>query len=214
MAKNITYLLGAGASANALPVINEIDGKLENFKNIIKDFIDEKRRNPLTNNLNPAADEFFGEISWLIDNTKNHLTIDAFARKLFAKDSSHSDLRSLKRVLSTYFLFEQIKTNQNESLRKDEKGNTQFKQTPDKRYDGLISTLISDVINNNQLAGNVKIISWNYDSQFEQAYKEFWDFKHLYQTHEPLQVIPGKWLVENGGVQEIDFSKFKKIQQH
>lgn len=211
MAKNITYLLGAGASANALPVINEIGGKLESFKNIIKDFIDEKRRNPLTNNLNPAADDFFGEISWLIDNTKNHLTIDAFARKLFAKDSSHNDLRSLKRVLSTYFLFEQIKTNQNESLRKDEKGNTQFKQTPDKRYDGFISTLISDVINNNQLAGNVKIISWNYDSQFEQAYKEFWDFKHLYQTHEPLQVIPGKWLVENGGVQEIDFSKFSLI---
>jgi len=211
MAKNITYLLGAGASANALPVINEIDDKLENFKNIIKDFIDDKKRNPLTNNLKPAADELFGKISWLIDNTKNHLTIDAFARKLFAKNSSHNDLSSLKRVLSTYFLFEQIKNNQNEKLRIDENGIQQIKQTPDKRYDGLISSLISDQINNNELAGNVKIITWNYDSQFEQAYKDFWDFEYLYQTHKPLQVIPGKWLIDKGNSQEVDLSKFSII---
>ena len=211
MAKNITYLLGAGASANALPIINEIDSKLEDFKNIIKDFIKEKQRNPITNNLHTAAHDLFGNISWLIENTKNHLTIDAFARKLFAKNTSHDDLRRLKRVLSTYFLFEQIKNNQNEKLRIDENGIQQIKQTPDKRYDGLISSLISDQINNNELAGNVKIISWNYDSQFEQAYKDFWDFEYLYQTHKPLQIIPGKWLIEKGDSQEVDLSKFSLI---
>ena len=214
MTKNITYILGAGASANALPVINEIDGRLEMFKRVIYSFIQEKQRNPITNNLNPIAHELLIKIIWLIDNTKNHLTIDSFARKLFAKNSIHDDLRSLKRVLSTYFLYEQIKTKRNEKLREDDYGKFQFKQAPDKRYDGLISSLISDVINNNLLTGNVKIISWNYDSQFEQAYKEFWDFKYIYQTHEPLQVIPGKWVVEKGGIHEIDLSKFSLIHMN
>jgi len=33
MPKNITYLLGAGASANALPTINEINSRLVLFRN-------------------------------------------------------------------------------------------------------------------------------------------------------------------------------------
>lgn len=211
MAKNITYLLGAGASANALPVINEIDSRLETFKGVLYSFIQQKQRNPATNDLNPAAHQLFEKVEWLIINTKNHLTIDTFARKLFAKNSSHNDLRSLKRVLSTFFLYEQIRFEHNAHLRTDEYGVYQFKQTPDKRYDGLISSIISDTINNNALLGNIKIISWNYDTQFEQAYKEFWDFESIHQTHSNLQVVPGKWIVEKGEKQEIDYTKFSLI---
>lgn len=211
MAKNITYLLGAGASANALPVINEIDSRLESFKNLLYNFIQQKQKNPATNDLNPAAHQLFERVEWVINNTKNHLTVDTFARKLFAKNSSHNDLRSLKRVLSTFFLYEQIKFEHNAHLRTDEFGVNQFKQTPDKRYDGLISSIISDTINDNALLGNIKVLSWNYDTQFEQSYKEFWDFPSIQETHSALQVVPGKWIVEKGGNQEIDFTKFSLI---
>ena len=44
MAKNITYLLGAGASANALPVINEIDSRLITFKGVLNSYIQQKQR--------------------------------------------------------------------------------------------------------------------------------------------------------------------------
>ena len=211
MAKNITYLLGAGASANALPVINEIDSRLETFKSLLYSFIQQKLRNPATNDLNPAAHQLFQSVEWVINNTKNHLTVDTYARKLFAKKSSHNDLRSLKRVLSTFFLYEQIKFEHNAHLRTDEFGVNQFKQTPDKRYDGLISSIISDTINDNTLLGNIKVLSWNYDTQFEQSYKEFWDFSSIQETHSALQVVPGKWIVEKGGNQEIDFTKFSLI---
>ena len=211
MTKNITYILGAGASANALPVINEIDSRLETYKGLLYSFIQQKQRNPVTNDLNPASHQLLERLNWLIDNTKNHLTVDTFARKLFAKNSTHNDLRSLKRVLSTFFLYEQIKIEQNAHIRTDEFGVIQFKQTPDKRYDGLISSIISDTINDNALLGNIKILSWNYDSQFEQSYKEFWDFSSIHETHSALQVVPGKWIVEKGDNQEIDFTKFSLI---
>jgi hypothetical protein len=211
MPKNITYLLGAGASANALPTINEINSRLTQFRDMLYGYISEKQRNPATNNLPPAAHELFSDLDWLITNTNKHFTIDTFARKLFAISSRHNELGILKRVLSTYFVYEQVIISRNQILRKDKNGENIHKQIPDKRYDNLISSLIKDEINNSNILGNIKVLSWNYDSQFEYAFKEFWDFYNLHETHQILQVIPGKWIFETGGKMEINLNKFSLI---
>lgn len=211
MPKNITYLLGAGASANALPTINEINSRLTQFRDMLYGYISEKQRNPATNNLPPAAHELFRDLDWLITNTNKHYTIDTFARKLFAISSRHNELGILKRVLSTYFVYEQVIISRNLILRKDKNGENILKQIPDRRYDNLISSLIEDEINNTNILGNIKVLSWNYDSQFEFAFKEFWDFNNLHETHQILQVIPGKWIFEKGGKMEIDLNKFSLI---
>jgi hypothetical protein len=215
MPKNITYLLGAGASANALPTINEINTRLVLFRDLLFRYITDKQRNIFTNDLHPAAHDLHESLKWVISNTDKHFTIDTFARKLFAISSRHPELRILKCVLSTFFVFEQIIIPDNEILREEI---DQFfqkkkfrKQIPDKRYDNLISSLIEDEINNSNILGNIKIISWNYDSQFEYAYKEFWDFNYLYETHDRLQVIPGMWISEMGEKEEIDLDKFSLI---
>lgn len=211
MPKNITYILGAGASANAIPTINEINSRLTQFRELINSYILDKTRNPVTNNLPLAAHELLADLDWLIINTNKHFTIDTFARKLFAISSRHKELRILKKVLSTYFVYEQVIISRNALLRKDRNGENIFKQIPDKRYDNLISTLIEDEINNTNLFGNIKVLSWNYDSQFEYAFKEFWDLNYLHETHQMLQVIPGKWIFEMSGKREVDLNKFSLI---
>jgi hypothetical protein len=210
MSKNITYLLGAGASANALPTINEINTRLVLFRDLLFRYISDKQRNLVNNDLHPTAHDLFASLKWVISNTDKHFTIDTFARKLFAISSRHPELRILKCVLSTFFVFEQITFPENEILRK-EKDQIFRKQIPDKRYDNLISSLIEDEINNSNILGNIKVLSWNYDSQFEYAYKEFWDFNYLYETHRQLQVIPSMWISEIRDKQEIDLDKFSLI---
>jgi hypothetical protein len=211
MSKNITYLIGAGASAYALPTIKEIDKRLIQFRDFLKDYIYSRKRNLVTNTLPLGADELLENLNWLIENTNNHFTIDTFARKLFAISSKHHQLRILKLVLSTFFLYEQIRVPENEIQRTSENGSQIIKQIPDKRYDNMIASLIEDEINNSNILGNIKIISWNYDSQFEYAYKKFWDIKYLHETHQQLQVIPSKWIHEKEGLKQIDISKFSLI---
>ena len=99
MSKNITYLLGDGASANALPTINEINTRLVLFRDLLFRYISDKERNLVNDDLHPAAHDLFATLEWVISNTDKHFTIDTFARKLFAISSRHPELRILKCVL-------------------------------------------------------------------------------------------------------------------
>ena len=95
---NITYLLGAGASANALPVVKDIPERLIKFQNYIEENfpedIDEKKKLCIN-------------IKSLLKTLANHTTIDTYAKELSHLNRT-IDLLRLKSVLSVYFLWEQI----------------------------------------------------------------------------------------------------------
>ena len=197
---NVTYLLGAGASANALPVINEINGRLLFFKDTIFDYINRNLRHQ--NIL--KAQNLHRDLDLLIKNIEKHQTIDTLARKLFAQKKHHVELEKLKILISTYFIFEQLPLNNNKTLR------NVIKESPDKRYDSLISSLLNIDFDNPSLAKNVKILTWNYDVQFELAFKSFFDLEKLEHTHKKLQVVPGAWL-KGQKDQLIDLNEFSLI---
>ncbi len=195
---NVTYLLGAGASYNALPILSELPDRLKKLR-------DQLARPMLLSKTKP---ELISNLDWLIDNTNNHQTIDTFARKLFLNSKYHEPLRSLKKLLTIYFNFEQAQILTGE-FRNTPDGK-QNKETPDKRYDSLIATLLDNDIDSFKLNSNVKILTWNYDIQFEIAYKKFYgnDDLKLSKIHDMLQVVPSNWSTK----QKFDDSKFGMVK--
>ena len=155
---NITYLLGAGASANAIPVVQNFKEKLDDFLNF---FNTDLNKVPLETILrkNQVNLDLISKFTSITDEIKRHHTPDTLGKKLFLNNSLNSnfDLNDFKLYLSLYFIYLQFR---------------QFETYPkfniDFRYDVFWSTLLN--LNTKKLPNNIKIISWNYDLQIELSY--------------------------------------------
>ncbi|GGD15961.1 hypothetical protein [Hyunsoonleella pacifica] len=168
MAKNITYLLGAGASFNALPLVEDIPRRLEgfsyafhinNFDHTIKH---QQKSNIAEQHLFrfKTIDEqkiefekiknFHRDILWLKDESRNHTSIDTFAKKLYLQENT-SDLKKLKYILSCFFIYEQT-------------------YYFDNRYDSFFASILESLT---EIPNNLKVLSWNCDSQLEIAFSRF-----------------------------------------
>ena len=148
---NLTYLIGAGASCQALPLVKDIPERLKNFKNVCKryDLGDE-------NNIQETdRNKFVKDLDWLIEECINHASIDTFAKKLYLA-GQEEELLKLKIILNKFFVAEQLL-----------KG-------VDKRYDAFFAALL-----NRGPSGalvfpkDIKVISWNYDRQIEFSIGQF-----------------------------------------
>jgi hypothetical protein len=189
--KRVTYLIGAGASANALPVVNGMNERLWVF------YYYTFQRNVQVRNFGPEFDKNIN-IENLLINIEQHYSIDTYAKKLIIRENKNEYL-FLKNFLTSYFLFEQTnknKTKLNESIdkyihehkRKIESkiyrtGKTMKSYAErlfdkmniriDYRYDSFFATLLQKEDDILKLPNNINIISWNYDIQFELAYQNF-----------------------------------------
>ena len=166
---NVTYYIGAGASAGkrsedgwiteGLPVVNEIaqrlDDLINNFNKAsfssdfsrVDDFVGLKTRE----DWDRAKERMLANMKWLLDACRQNATIDTFAKKLVLQDKK-SEFEYLEHLLAFYFIIEQILT------------------APDSRYDTFLANILQD---KSQFPYNIKVLSWNYDSQFEIAYHEY-----------------------------------------
>jgi hypothetical protein len=110
----VTYLFGAGASRNSLPIVDDIPARFESFRNQLQsrsDLRDVKYRNDLLQDL-----ELVGKRLTRLEGTeriKLHSSIDTFAKKLFIleKDgiiSPDLTLKKLKILMCLFFSFEQL----------------------------------------------------------------------------------------------------------
>jgi hypothetical protein len=189
MGKKITYLLGAGASFNALPIIDELPAKLNFFISIIQEAINFKDGG-LESEYKCHKEDLLGfinEIQNLIQELKSHKTIDTLAKKYYLIKEKKNQLITLKKILIVYFLFEQIFPNANFRIIN---GKVVEKEIPDKRYDSLLATIISNKRDDLTLSKDFKIITWNYDMQFELAYNQYLINKQFTEIQSALQAIP------------------------
>lgn len=168
MKNNVTYLIGAGASAGkrgegkiieGLPCVADIPQRLEYlcsyFRNIEigteittlpESFWDWKE-------LKESRDNLVNDLHELYIQSKQHATIDTYARKLLLTGQRNEFIR-LEKLLSLYFIIEQTIL------------------PPDSRYDAFFANILAD---NGEMPEQINVISWNYDSQFEIAYAEYYD---------------------------------------
>jgi len=173
----VTYLLGAGASYGAVPIVGEMEERVFNIYNALYNdkYEEVEQANPGQkgydkwrahrnivklkqdkDNLEPSElktlEKFSDDLKWLHNGMENHASVDTFAKKVFLT-SQEADLRKLKDVLSAYLTIEQLIS------------------TPDPRYDKFFATILQNSVAD--FPENMKIISWNYDFQFELAYNAY-----------------------------------------
>ena len=186
MNKRITYLLGAGASANALPVV---EGIKDRFQIFCDHFLKYMTSYPLNSEI---LSQVALQQDKLCASIGNHYTVDTYAKKLFLQNpdlSNNSDYNLLTNYLSAYFLYEQLKFDMadksnafisekinspvdNEGVYKDQ--STKILKDFDYRYDSLFASILEfDEQKKIKLPDNVNIISWNYDFQIEKAFMNF-----------------------------------------
>ena len=91
------------------------------------------------------------DLMWLYDGAIKHATIDTFAKKLFLTERVE-EYNKLKKLLAIYFIIKQV-------INK-----------PDSRYDTFLANILTPKL---EIPDRIKILTWNYDSQFEIAFNEY-----------------------------------------
>ena len=110
---NTTFLLGAGASIGCLPVVTQINERLQYY---IDEYLSELRRQfgsiiiPGSNgdSAGNMIDRIGNALLWLIGELKNTATFDTLA-KTYLIQNRHQDLDKLKALISIFFLLEQVR---------------------------------------------------------------------------------------------------------
>lgn len=145
MAEKILYLLGAGASAEALPIVKDsADGKVKGLARAMIEmaaFMQEQTFDPSSQ---PFINDFIIHLQELAKESDRFTTIDTYSKHLYL--TNRHELEKLKISLSLFFCIEQI----------------YFKKL-DKRYLIFLTTILDTLI----FPGNIKILTWNYDFQME-----------------------------------------------
>ena len=168
MSKTI-YYLGAGASfgrrdnegkvLEGIPVVSEIPSHFDAFRDYIAKAVIPDGLITFNNYINSSSSDverekmmLLEDIDGLKDKIQEHATIDTYARKLYLTGNKR-EFAKLKDVLCLFFIWEQLENK------------------PDNRYD----TFFANVLQMQTLAlpKELSIISWNYDSQLEIAYKAY-----------------------------------------
>lgn len=174
MGKHITYLFGAGASKNALPIVKEMPERIRDFLTVLNspEFkylpTDQYRSEHVKRTKKEISEQFVNDLIWLRSECEDHASVDTFAKKLFLKKDTYQLLR-LKAVLSAYLTFEQA-----------------LHSKEDKRYDGFFASILNKDVHN--LPSQIKIISWNYDFQFEKAYSGYINETRIVEVQRALNV--------------------------
>ncbi len=166
---NITYLFGAGASYNSIPIVGEMEKAFKavlnwNDKIVLLNTNLEKNFDELG-----VAKKVFESILRTAEyNTSHYGTIDTYAKKLFI-NGDDGDLENLKAALILFFALWQESKLQGVDLtpvREKEKG--EFKDI-DGRYLGLLTNYLKRENEGGEIYDNVKFLSWNYDTQLERG---------------------------------------------
>lgn len=153
----VTYLFGAGASRNSIPILNELIGSMQREKNDLKDnFAPKAEYITIGGNEYDAKGlfkQFIEDFEWVIRDGAMHQSIDTFAKKLFIQ-GEFGELKKLKTIISIYFLI------------------VQSRSRVDIRYDSFFASILAN--NPSLFPPNLRILTWNYDYQFEKSYAEYY----------------------------------------
>jgi hypothetical protein len=189
----VTYLFGAGASSNCLPTVKGIPNRLRDFAEWFVQHRDnsEDQKYPFENcpcTIREVEEEIITECRDLADKSGSHASMDTYAKKLTITETKRPQIKyiKLKVILSLYFIHEQLKTQ------------------ADPRYDSFFASILGT--SHSDLNGGIRIITWNYDFQFEKAFSAYSTNHSLQFNQLVLKVFPS---LNNGVLPSIGFSILK-----
>lgn len=231
MAKKITYLLGAGSSANTIPIVADMHERMKEmalyFYRIMRKYVDQKDDYTKMHDFNQelynclgVLDKIYNDLDWLIKEAGNYYTIDTLAKKFYLTEE-YDNLAKLKKCLITYFTLEQVIT----VPTTEKKGYNFIKSNADKRYGNFIAAIThkrypiaggnpDGLAAENRAFGlnnHIKILSWNYDMQFEITLQLFSKtiIQHIKET---FQILPNRTSKNEVNYVNIDTNKFAMVK--
>lgn len=154
----VTYLFGAGASGSvdAIPVVKDLPAKLQEFQAEVKKIhnvtYNASLQGKLDTELLALRNELIEQLEWLYTTLSNFASIDTLAKTL-SVTSRTEELLKLKILMSIYFNY------------------LELRGARDKRYNSFFANIIGTTWK--ELPPSVRILSWNYDFQFEYAFSHF-----------------------------------------
>lgn len=140
----ILYILGAGASANAIPPVNGLNHAIIVWGNAMKEYTSVLEL-PQKHSLSRLSKLFlrFGQ------EAKTSFSVDTLARKYYLR----KDFKTLGKLKTVIALTIQLESLSNPT---------------DLRYEAFLASLIDE--HTKAIPDSIRIISWNYDLQLTQAY--------------------------------------------
>lgn len=171
--KELTYILGAGASYESIPVVKTFAERFDKFCSYLR-----LRSNPdyyLFENKELYG--YYQVASNQVNFFKNELqaiySFDTLFKKYFhlGKD----DLIKLgKKVMHLYFLWEHLQTAMSKKPEQNGIKEIFWKQSiKDKRYDALILGLLQPIKNESKMFYKTNFITWNYDMNLLESIKNY-----------------------------------------
>ncbi len=150
--EKITYLFGAGASANVLPVIKEGRPGVTGLATMMEDFVGRNKEEILEKSRWTEKD--FIQLIEVVRRCKVFGTPD-LAAKNYLERGDLDNYRLLKLLLSTYFLDVQ------------QARNTTGAGFEGQNLDPRVVSFFTTISQKGKIPKNVKALSWNYDKQIE-----------------------------------------------
>ena len=211
----ITYFFGAGASYHAIPTVDGLPNRINDLIKYLSGIIGtidggnpESFLSEVTINNKQTLIDIIEELSWLINESEEHQTVDTLAKKFYVQGIDTS-LCKLKRALIIYFFFEQNIKFPNYSEEKNK-----HELLLDKRYDNLIANIAERKNTGVELKGHIKFITWNYDLQIDLALRNYFSgkFQNFNSIKNNNQIHPNQISYDLQNGQLIDINKFATIK--
>lgn len=179
----VVYLFGAGASAQALPMVSGIPKELSDHHDWLWKHAQNAGKAELLIPNIPASErsKILSEYLTVIDDIKvgsaNHESIDTYAKKLYLRgrtiQADRLKLRDLKMGLSYFMAY------------------LQARKGPDKRYDGFLASLLTHTAHGGlKLPSDVLILNWNYDQQLALAFSAYQRETTIADSIQELGMLP------------------------
>lgn len=181
---NITYLLGAGASFNSVPTVEELS---KSFKKLAHQCKRISFGVPTLKKHIEHNERFIDGLNKLYKQSEIFGTVDTYAKKLAL--NGNDGLDDLKAVLSIFFVIWQ-EVEKRVQLMGDPTNNKVYKII-DKRYHSILSNFLKKTDKGIQLPPNFRFISWNYDIQLERAIQSFTGYE-IHDVFREFEVYPYK----------------------
>lgn len=197
-AKKITYLFGAGASYNAVPILNSLSSSLRRVAVSLRTEV--KAPNLRNRNMKEAdwwQRDYASAINLFSDDLYNlalksdeYGTIDTYAKKLEINGETE-ELKKMKFLVSIFFTIWQGYFYKGQILKQNEMSKIRYSDI-DIRYKSLVSNYLLKTQNSfPTLDSNVNFVSWNYDHQLESAFSLFYKDKlNLTELNNQIKFLP------------------------
>ncbi|MBS3922740.1 MAG: hypothetical protein KGZ37_06300 [Nitrosarchaeum sp.] len=193
--EELTYILGAGASFESIPVVRTFLSRFQEFCKFLKN-IAENNNYGFNLEERERLKHAWSVVLNFSETLKTYQSFDTYFKKLFHIEDLDS-IKLTKKIIHLFFLWEHT----NSADKKPEDESKFWKQSlVDRRYDAFVAGLLKPFKGKTEMFSKTNFITWNYDINLLVSIKNYFDPKTNFKNY--FEKI--KLKIENENIWEIN----------